>query len=353
MAACAILMLAACLTFRRFYFSALSLLWWHWRLHKLCSPHPELRPEAVLSYENDASAPAQGDEIALPGVIAQWTINEARHASSYVVQRALRQRVFSRQVAYIDSGDPDVERAAAELTAAFGADNVVTDVFFDKGFLTYNVLLDAMWRFPDVSGYLMVGDDVLFRLSHLQKLPVGAIWYPDAARRAAQLHGWDIDGSDDIGWPHWPHYKPHTLAVLERLPLWCLKSWNTTVGDPHRLIATTSDLLYVPNTPTIRERFLKIGCVASKQDLFLEIALPIIVACASGAPDTSLWTPVKGRFLWGAARADPTSHFRPSDDFIHPIKLSNRTLVRWACGQLNADHAGLSNMWPCNHVTHT
>ncbi|MGE4168419.1 MAG: hypothetical protein AB7E68_02635 [Candidatus Babeliales bacterium] len=189
----------------------------------------------------------------------------------------------------------------------------VYDLPLYKGYFSYLSIADAMERFPDYEGYFFVHDDCIINPWRLLRLDRNKIWIPKTF--------WITDeASTDIGTPinvknpHFPSwcwwgsewgYWPTRIA-FEELPDEAKQLLESSWGEDN-VVGSYADVVYIP--ALFKERYIELARIFGKNKVFLEIALPTIIACLSSKEEYEF---LIGQ-LWGYAT---------EKDYNHPIKLS-------------------------------
>lgn len=211
------------------------------------------------------------------------------------------------------------------------------------GYLSYDVIAQAMLMFPEYRGYLFLMDDCIMHPWLMKDMPsdkiwfsrIGKIWFADnnpellAHQRDNDFEGaiMSLDKPKTFcGWYLWQtEYGYDTVCKTYKL---LHEKWIDKLKEQlgyRNVLGTFSDIGYIPCEYC--EDFIELSCCFHRNNVFLEIALPSILCCLAPLGE---WN-----FMYGI---DTKRHAVRSIDnyphdaiFIHPIKLSsamNRSIVK-------------------------
>lgn len=172
-----------------------------------------------------------------------------------------------------------------------------------QGWFAQRVLADAMLRYPDYDGYLMVQDDCFINYWNLGRFDRSKIWSNEANPNnllAPNYH-----------WMWWT--KECGLKALKKslsqLDSCYIKQLHDNCG-PNTAVTGAADFIYIP--ASYKESFLLLSTIFN--DVFIEIALPTIVFCLEKRDNIEFT-----HFIW-----DYNGHnvLDRTLDWIHPLKFS-------------------------------
>ncbi|RUS86837.1 hypothetical protein EGW08_005374, partial [Elysia chlorotica] len=196
----------------------------------------------------------------------------------------------------------------------------------DRGRLGYVCLLKAMQAAFRVTGYLVIGDDILLNFwSFGDGFNKSSIWIPSG--RVFPLNITQPNGS--IKWYWWKSkygksaltsatYElsktdpPSGIVSLQELR----QNMYQSTGNEDTILHAEIDIYYVPSrfAPDVIWYF----SVFLKHRLFLEIAVPVVLY---GLQPRSTIVNITGNILWNEDRHQPWTFFNPQHQFLHPMKF--------------------------------
>ena len=206
----------------------------------------------------------------------------------------------------------------------------VTQVYTHYGFMFSRVMIDAMIRYPQYSGYLFLQDDCILNVWNYSNHDLNKIWFAVQFNMQPNFTGFmKVDKLPPHpiqvnveSWPHWsnawgivPARKAYhqlnakELAYLER-----------NVGAKNAITAIICDMLYVPGR--LRQQTIRLSELF--RDTFCEISVPTLLCCLDLITN---WEQLA--MCWDMQQT-VTTHYPSHFSWIHPIKLSkssNRTFL--------------------------
>ncbi|XP_050397571.1 uncharacterized protein LOC126815722 isoform X2 [Patella vulgata] len=195
-----------------------------------------------------------------------------------------------------------------------------------QGIVIYNCLSHAITMNYDVSGYIIMGDDVLLNTWNIADLPRDKFWF----QKSLQVFN-KSDSYERNRWIWWkrksgkqaynnlfnflqtiPSLNPEKAPIIHDFNQ-MLKS-NTQSDDG--LLRAVADFLYVPKR--FKDRMLYFLEIFSRHGVMLELTLPTVMG---GLDHRKNIVPIRGVVLWYENRSNYTASFNPSSHFMHPLKL--------------------------------
>ncbi|HSW74036.1 MAG TPA: hypothetical protein VLG71_02680 [Candidatus Limnocylindria bacterium] len=195
----------------------------------------------------------------------------------------------------------------------------VTQYNLNNGYLSYMCIADAMKKYPTCSGYFFLMDDCILNAQFLVSLDQSKIWFPEISFlngvRGNMLN--ILKKADATNWAWW-HTQWGWQAMLKAYTE-LSESYRQVLDqncDSSCIMAAYSDLVYIP--ACYKDKFVELAELFGKYEVFLEMALPTIVACLCNRTE---WVWLRGH---GIDRKDPVSNFKLEEYFNHPMKLSDQ-----------------------------
>ncbi|XP_059160161.1 uncharacterized protein LOC131943877 [Physella acuta] len=202
------------------------------------------------------------------------------------------------------------------------------------GFTAYHCVIKAMQMGHKVKGYLMAGDDVMFKPWTLLKADKNKIWVTDEGRwfgvkKSEATSRWIWWGMS-IGREAYlktledlRNTKEFPKGVRAWQELQSNMAAHTSSEDVTEI--RLSDLFYIPSrllheTCWYLTRFLQ-------HDVYLEIAVPAVLR-GLGASDIHY---IHGKSLWMEERKDTFRFYYTVESFFHPAKFSSNTVRAGYC----------------------
>lgn len=189
------------------------------------------------------------------------------------------------------------------------------------GFFSYTCIADAMRRYPTMQGYLFLMDDCILNPQLLAQHDVTKIWYPkfhfmyDSFGNAINLKKKE-DAFPDWKWWQGPWgYKPTLVAynqVSKKYKNMLIQNWGK-----YCVVGAYSDIAYIPQQ--YRSSFIELSDIFASNQVFLEIALPTIVACLCPKQE---WLWLEGQGIDYVLTDKAFTQYNPDAIYNHPIKLS-------------------------------
>ncbi|MGE0206507.1 MAG: hypothetical protein AB7R69_01535 [Candidatus Babeliales bacterium] len=200
------------------------------------------------------------------------------------------------------------------------------------GALSYQVIADAMQRYPDYEGYLFCHDDCIMQPWQMLNADTKKIWFA----KLMWLHRETGNpGNIELGlqaFPDWFWWKSEfgstaMQKAYEQTPEQYKKMLAHNWGASNVVVAY-SDIVYIPKQ--YRNDFMTLSGIYYKNKAFLETALPTIVSCL--APKES-WHYMQGH---APDIKNTENQYRKDVIFNHPVKLSsfkNRAFIEEQFGK--------------------
>ncbi|CAH1788513.1 unnamed protein product [Owenia fusiformis] len=205
------------------------------------------------------------------------------------------------------------------------------------GAANYECLTMAFSLKLNVTGYIFLGDDVMFNFWNL-RLPKNIPWSSpqligDLSEKKTKECTYDNSLEDwfcyATKWTWWPPFRFATLDALEHLQHVskssqvvheCLENLKCRNGAAHRVNRGLADIYYVPSK--YAREYIELSTIFWKNKVWLEIAVPTILNCiAEERPPI-----IPGSYFkdYTELRNKPWVHFPVNVDkvFFHPAKLS-------------------------------
>lgn len=209
-----------------------------------------------------------------------------------------------------------------------------------KGWYAYKGIVDAMQRYPHYRGYLWFNDDCALFAWHLLSLDKNRIWSAPPGMGVAQeiwpgIYCLDQDPTQ-TQWCWWQPNYDALCIVYKKLPAWALHNIEHDYG-PGMVVWGNADALYIPQQ--YRADFIELAQLCAQENLFIEIALPLITACLEHKRNRQFF-----HILWGlSGDSIPELHeesaflnfvtrtcfWHETISFCHPIKLSKTNNQRF------------------------
>lgn len=195
----------------------------------------------------------------------------------------------------------------------------------DEGKLSYQCTILAMQLFPDRSGYLTFGDDVLLSPGRLATLNASTMW----------LEGGDVSFQFSTSrpkeqggeWALWSRLKPMgylASAKVESDPELAPEYVKQlkTMGWMH----TAADVFFFPKH--VRNDFLSLAPVLLRSQVYFSNAVPTMMHLISTKTGVGI-TPLIGSPVWNQADRTNFTRYLPKKphDYFHPLKLSKLNLA--------------------------
>ena len=212
-----------------------------------------------------------------------------------------------------------------------GLDLTFIEADIDKGKLGYDCLIKAIEAGFRVSGYLVVGDDVLVNFWSFGGFDKTKIWaatkrvHPVKTRGPEQHWLW---WNNSYGRQAWTEITSElskrqlapegiTLPTDFRKTFWNNIPKMVMNPKPGKVIRGMSDIYYVPARFASSARWYL--TLFLKHRLFLEIAVPRLLF---GLQDLEEIETLNGTYLWKEKRLDTWKFFDPHHHYLHPVKFS-------------------------------
>ncbi|XP_055898711.1 uncharacterized protein LOC106078818 [Biomphalaria glabrata] len=213
-----------------------------------------------------------------------------------------------------------------EQTQHLGKQFSFIDVPLDRGLVGYMCAVRAIEMNFNVKGFLIMGDDVLFKhweffnasRDHFWATFEGGYivinitqpihwwtWWPSNTGKQA----FDKTVEDLRHYPNVPTYINSTSLFLDSL-------WNFT-GSAELIEGCISDIYYIPAVKRLQTSwYFK---TFYKHRVFLEIAVPTVIRGLETRNDLVL---IHGKSLWGGEHLNPFRIYPTVTHFFHPMKLT-------------------------------
>lgn len=212
-----------------------------------------------------------------------------------------------------------------------------------KGWYAYKGLADAMKRYPHYAGYLWFNDDCGMFPWNFANLDKNRIWSaPPGMGVAKSIWPGIYNLNDDPAQALWCWWQPNfeaTKKIYHNLPEWARHNIEYDYG-PEMVVWGNADALYIPGQ--YRTDFIELATLCAQENLFIEIALPLITACLDHKRNRHFL-----HILWGlegncipelSEEADflnfvtRSCFWNEPVSFCHPLKFSkerNRKFMRY------------------------
>ncbi|XP_050390975.1 uncharacterized protein LOC126810065 [Patella vulgata] len=198
--------------------------------------------------------------------------------------------------------------------------------FTHHGIVIYNCLSHAIAMNYDVSGYILMGDDVLLNSWNIGDLPRDKFWFQrtvsvfnKSSSYKENRWAWWKDSSGKPAYNNFsnflqtiPSLDPEKAPIIHDFNKMLISNTKSDVG----LLRAVADFLYVPKR--FQDRVLYFLEIFSKYGVMLELAIPTVIG---GLDHRKNIVPIRGVVLWFKKRLNYTSRFEPSGHFMHPVKL--------------------------------
>ncbi|KAK0040101.1 glycosyltransferase STELLO2, partial [Biomphalaria pfeifferi] len=213
-----------------------------------------------------------------------------------------------------------------EQTKNFGKQFSFIEEPLDNGIVGYICAVRAIEMNFNVKGFLIMGDDVLFKHWTFLNITKDHFWttfegvhnYINISEPKHWWSWWNMN----IGKPAFyktledfksnqsvPEYINNTSFFLDSV-------WNFT-GQRCVIEVSLSDLYYIPYVKRLQASWYLTKFY--KNHLFLEIAVPTIVRGLETKEDM---VPINGSSIWGGDRSRPFKFYSKVQSFFHPMKIS-------------------------------
>ncbi len=182
-----------------------------------------------------------------------------------------------------------------------------------NGWYSYQVVADAMKRYPDYRGYLFLQDDCVMNFWNLYSYNKDKVWRPACAFV-------DIENSQAQNWSWWyavcgyPAIKKTYQALPENYKNQLVKN-----GGAYRVPYGMSDVMYIPQHKS--REFIALSELCFENKVFLELAIPLICSCLD---DDSNEVILNVFFSWRLGLNKEFGLYKANDDFVHPFKFSDQ-----------------------------
>ena len=202
------------------------------------------------------------------------------------------------------------------------------------GALNYECMNKAILMNYQVTGYLVIADDLLLLPHSLQNFNKHQMWFlpPQEVRtgeikalRECRLGMCDYHPH----WHWWEDYQQATIKALEHLEKQqhsdvfykCYKQLIMFNGAELRPNGAYSDIYYIPSN--LQQEVLELFEHFLKHKVFVEIAVPSVINCLVGKDYVE---PLPGKQLWDETRDTPWLYFKNAEivgkKYLHPTKWS-------------------------------
>lgn len=194
------------------------------------------------------------------------------------------------------------------------------------GWWAQNIMYDAMIRWPDFKGYLLVQDDCWMNFWNFARLDKDKVWFSPGVNPVA------LETPASFWWYWWGKDcgKNASTIALKKVPQKYLDRLNANIG-PDKVGTVFSDFIYIPGR--LREAYLEVSPCFGSPPVFLEIAIPTIMLCIE---DMNEWEILN--INWG--NNFPQS-YAAHYDWVHPVKFSNlgyRKIIKRIVGKWSKEN---------------
>ena len=185
-----------------------------------------------------------------------------------------------------------------------------------NGWWGYEVLKDAMMRYPDYQGYLCLQDDCFLNFWNLIRLDRNKVWFNPSYYHPKE-HLININEMK-ASWAWWnlPCGRSAFIEAFNRIPLRFVEKAASQLGEGNVSIRLC-DCIYVPHR--LKDDYVELCSYFSDPPVFLEIAQPYILFCIE---DHNNWEILNMFWAWPHERA--MKEYGPHFDWVHPFKFSKR-----------------------------
>ena len=204
----------------------------------------------------------------------------------------------------------------------------VLSVFTHQGYYLSTVLNDALNRFPDYEGYLVLQDDCILNYWNFISLDRTKFWYATKFNKEDKMDITPISTalSDPWGW----RKKDNILNTQTRIDATEFAYSKLSYNDKNVLemnlgksntSKSPADFFYIPQKH--RKSVLRLSGVF--QEVFCEIAIPNMIYCLEPVENLE-----ELRMVWGlgsewSGYGEISDQGYPRDvHWVHPLKLSNK-----------------------------
>ncbi|HJZ24119.1 MAG TPA: hypothetical protein VJ201_06710 [Candidatus Babeliales bacterium] len=188
-----------------------------------------------------------------------------------------------------------------------------------EGYFGYKVLADALGRYSNYEGYLYTNDDCILNFWNFMRFDPNKIWQckPFFAKEDSYTAWWwgKQMGINETMRTYRSLPKKYINMVCNNYPDHIIPRFNVP------LLGAFADLVYLP--AHYREDIIPLVNIFAQHKVFLEIAMPTIVACLENRNKCEYFN---GLALWDGDRSKLIEKYSSSLDYIHPVKLSDQRL---------------------------
>lgn len=190
-----------------------------------------------------------------------------------------------------------------------------------NGFFQQFAVAKAMHQYPDFDGYLWIGDDVFFNYpTSFGTLNVSRVWaFPH--ERPARCFNAPAEMDPYFHWKQ-SYGKEESIRAFNCLAEEYRQRAMERFDCQRCMVKGGSDIGFVPQR--FRRRFLDLAYIF--RNVFFEIAFPTILPLIVDSPEADIDYFQNGLYLWGDPGTKPLRArrlWKPSVEFVHPVKLSN------------------------------
>lgn len=187
----------------------------------------------------------------------------------------------------------------------------VKPVSLDRGCYAYVALADAIQKYPNFKGYFQIHDDCIVNCWNLLNLNKNKIW-------VCSIAAVPITPNGVVEWNWHESMKYHaTKRFYESLNESFKSMLDYNSGSSNKAYLGYSDILYIPAIYKSEASMLFMEAYNNK--LFLEIAIPTVVACLDKIVDQEMLRGIGHQNGWNYQQ------YSKHHQFVHPIKLSNHS----------------------------
>ncbi|ESP00554.1 hypothetical protein LOTGIDRAFT_157830 [Lottia gigantea] len=195
----------------------------------------------------------------------------------------------------------------------------------DNGYSVEKCISVAMKLNHKVTGYLLIGDDTLLNSWNIRKFPKDKPWFhgfvPMFRDRNHPWHWWQTGvGRQPFNkaWAKLTHISTNGSITELTIVKNYMQILKNNTGSDLGVYHCPSDIVYIPYK--YRDTYILINDVYSQFNIFLEIAIPTVIA---GLCPLNQIVELKGQYLWyDGKRNKIPQYFKKDEVFIHPVKLS-------------------------------
>lgn len=182
------------------------------------------------------------------------------------------------------------------------------------------VVQHVLTHYPEYTGYLFVQDDVLMNVWNFTRFDKNKVWFP--ANHPMEFIQQNLVGDSMSDWCWWnsqcglTEMRP-AIAQLTAQERHCLEHNH----GPNRVVGQMVDCFYLPARLAVPTAQL----CGIFSDVFCEMAIPTLLSCVD---DAKTWEQLS--FLWVENCDATVNRYKPTYDWLHPLKFSQEKYRHFA-----------------------